>query len=321
MAKLFRGRGLIYFDARDADAKRLVAPLFQQVIRNSEHVHLAMAERSRMLLADGYHAQVNVMEGGTVLFCQEAGERRAIIREGGGFRLKNGDLQFSRDELLQQIAEAPERFSPNVLLRPLVQDHLFPTVAYVGGPAEVAYFGQISALYSLLDRPAPAIWPRASFTLLDESALAVARRYQLELEDCFAGKEHLTEKMLRVTNGLRESRILEELRGRIESELGQLKPEMVEIDATLGAALDTAQRKMIHNVDHLLSRFVRQQASRTAVLQHAELFLGACYPNKNLQERELGVHSFLAQRGPSLMTELYSAVQPERFLHKVLELE
>ena len=167
LLKILGDAGLILFDPQDPQTKPLAAHLFRWALEKSDDIHASLLKRKAELEAAGLHSQVHISDHSTILFHIENGERHALVRRDSGFGLKNSDRNFSLRELQNCVEDNPEKFSPNVLLRPIIQDSLFPTLAYVGGPAELAYFAQIEALYTMLDKPMPVLWPRDSFTLID----------------------------------------------------------------------------------------------------------------------------------------------------------
>jgi bacillithiol biosynthesis cysteine-adding enzyme BshC len=269
----------------------------------------------------GFHAQVSVLENSTVLFIQDDGERKALTRSGGHFMQKGGERLYATEQLIRLAEVEPHRFSPNVLLRPLVQDHLFPTAAYIAGPAEITYFAQVQVLYKFFGRPMPVIWPRASFTFLDPETVTLKDRYQLRFEDCLAGKHHLVERLIESGNRSSAVGILQSLRSSVERGIEGLRPAVAATDSSLGPALDTARRKVDHNIEGLQAKFVHLEARlNSELLSRAEFVLARCFPNKTLQERELGVHYFTARHGPAFLSRIESVLDTETFAHIVVPL-
>jgi bacillithiol biosynthesis cysteine-adding enzyme BshC len=317
LSRLLPESGLILFDPHDPEAKQLAAPVFQTALRKVEAIRSALISRNREIENAGFHAQVSILENSTVLFFCENDERRAIEKRDSLFGMKNTDRTFHLDQLLQLAAQKPEKFSPNVLLRPLTQDHLFPTAAYVGGSAEIAYFAQIEVLYRLYGRPMPVIWPRDSFTLVEPEIGAAMDRLGIDLQDCFQGKQFLMEKG---TSGPSQaSTILEKLGIKLDRVLTEMKPDFQAVEAPLAQALETASRKMQHNIRHLKLQVARAEGDRNSPISDATDFvLNHCYPNQTLQERELGIQHFIARRGPSLLNEVRSAMDVGSFAHRVI---
>jgi bacillithiol synthase len=319
LSGIFRGSGLILFDPHCPDAKRLARGILQKAIRDADVIRHALLERNKDLEAAGFHAQVSVLENSTVLFYFQDGARYALEKKGSGFSLKNSHGRFSVDSLIQCAEQSPEKFSPNVLLRPLIQDHLFPTAAYVGGSAEVAYFAQIEVLYKTWNRPMPIIWPRNSFTLLEPGISAELDRLGIDVQDCFRGRQCLTEKALSGSGCLEAASNLETLQERLDQGLAEIRPEIELVDATLATALETARRKILHNVQRLKSHLIQLEATKDSrISKSLDLLMNHCFPNQKLQERELGIQHFWVRHGASVLDALRSSLEVECFSHRVL---
>jgi len=322
LSRILDGSGLILFDPQDEEAKALTSSIFQEALRNADAVHAALVQRNHELEAAGFHTQVSVMENSTVLFYLADGERRALERRSSGFGLRHSNRTLNLDELLNCAERTPEKLSPNVLLRPLVQDYLFPTLAYVGGSSELAYFAQIEVLYTFFDRPMPVLWPRNGYTLIDPSIEAEMDRLGIEIRDCFRGEQLLIEKAVRHAGAPRACVSLEQLQEKLDQGLSEIRPELQAIEPPLAHALDTARRKMMHNIRHLRSHTIRLEgAEDCSVLSAVRSMLNHCFPNRNLQERELSIFHFLVRHGPHLLDTLNSATEIDNFAHRVLRLE
>jgi bacillithiol biosynthesis cysteine-adding enzyme BshC len=321
LLRILSGSGLICFDPHDPEAKRLTSEVVQKALRESDAIRSALLERDRELRDAGFHSQVSILENSTVLFCFEDGARSALEKTGARFAVKNGKRTFGLNELLECAEQTPEKFSPNVLLRPLIQDHLFPTIAYVGGSSEVAYFAQIEVLYRIFGRPMPVIWPRDSFTLIDTQTGAEMDRLQVSTQDCFRGRDFLIEKALRNSGFSEAASGIEALQKHLEEGLTEIRPEFQAVDLTLARALETARRKILHNVHRLKSQVIRLEANQNSLVSDSvDLLMNCCLPMGNLQERELGIQYFWACYGPSILDEIRSSLELGRFSHHVLRL-
>ncbi len=185
--RLFGEHGLILLDPADAELHRIAAPLFVEAIERAGELDDALLARNREITAAGYHEQVKVTAESTPLFALVDGARVPVHRANGGFKIQK--KQVATDELLREIADHPEEFNANVLLRPVLQDYWLPTLAYIGGPAEIAYFAQVGVVYEkLLGRVTP-ILPRMSATLLEPKIEKLLNRYGLQLQDLFPRRE------------------------------------------------------------------------------------------------------------------------------------
>jgi uncharacterized protein YllA (UPF0747 family) len=206
-----------------------------------------------------------------------------------------------------------------VTLRPVVQDYLLPTAAYVGGPAEIAYFAQLRAVYQTLGRQEPCVLPRASFTIVEGRHQKTMKKYDLELKDFFEGLHPAVTKVVEQSLDRNIADAFTETELTLNEHLDKLKDALKQTDATLSDPLETARAKMIYQLEHLRTRFVHASAHReqTVYRQIERAFTTLC-PDKNLQERELNVYYFLSRYGPSLIQELYNAAELGFSNHKLV---
>jgi bacillithiol synthase len=321
LSAILRGSGLILFDPQDPEAKRLTRGIFQKALQDADIMRAAFLARNKDLEAAGFHAQVSILENSTVLFYFQDGARYALEKKDARIFLKGTDDHFSLDALLRCAEKTPEKFSPNVLLRPLIQDSLFPTLAYVGGSAEVAYFAQIEVLYDMWQRPMPIIWPRNSFTLIEPGISAKMDQVGINVQDCFRGKQFLIEKVLRCSGLSEAASNVEALQEHLDQGLTEIRPEIQTVDPTLATALDTARRKILHNVQRLKSQVVRLETTNNSMISNTiDLLMNTCYPNQKLQERELGIQHFWIHHGPSVTNAIRSSLDARCFSHRVLRL-
>ena len=182
-ARLFADWGVIVLDASDGELHRIAAPIYQAAIERSDELAAALLKRGEALEAAGYYQQVKVTPSSVLVFTLQNGARTAIHNRerSDEFVIGSGEgdaEKTSKAELLRRVACAPEQFSPNVLLRPIVQDYLLPTLAYTGGAAEAAYFAQAGAVYeALLGRVTPIV-PRFSATIVEPKIQRLIERQE-----------------------------------------------------------------------------------------------------------------------------------------------
>ncbi len=319
LSRTFNGAGLIFFDPRDPEAKRLSSAMFQKALREAKTIRSALALRNQELESAGFHAQVKLRENSTTLFMISDGRRRALEMRGEGFGLKGSDHIFSMEELLARAVQRPEEFSPNVLLRPLVQDLLFPTAAYVAGSSELAYFAQIETIYRLTGLSMPVIWPRNGFTLIGPEIGKTMDRLGIAAEDCFKERQLLIDLAVRGPGFSKALGHVEDLQKNLERCMADLQPELQAFEPPLAQSAETAGKKIAHNVQLLKNRLLRMETTRNASLvEEIDWMLNSCRPNGNLQEREFGIHPFLARYGFSLLDAILEAADPENFNHQAI---
>jgi bacillithiol biosynthesis cysteine-adding enzyme BshC len=325
MTALTAKHGLIFLDPVDAELKKLAAPLYSNAARRAPDIAAAIAERSRELETAGYHAQVTPSPDSFPLFLHDDdGARHALSRnENGTYQPKtsNESQEYSADELADWALRAPERFSPNVTLRAVVQDYLLPTIAYYGGAAEIAYFAQTSEVYRLLDRPVTPILHRASVTLVERHTWRTLERYGVTLKDFFGGYDQVVAAIVSRHLGKDTSAAFDHTTETFNAELDTLQEKLRQVDPTLADALDKGRRKINYQIDGLRTRFQRAQISRDEALQRQlERAFDLLYPEKNLQERRLNMTSLLARHGRYVIDWIFDAIELGSNEHEIVYL-
>ena len=303
MSRVLAGRGIIFLDPLDPRLHRLASAVYRRAVDESDSLREMLGARSKELEHESFHAQVKIPRESTLLFYNVAGVRQPLRRRNGQFFA--GSAAFTSAELHAALDRAPEDFTPNVLLRPIVQDTLLPTAAYIVGPAEIAYMAQAQVVYSKLLGRMPAMLPRQSVTLVESALARLMKKYSLDFSTVLRGRQHLRARMelQSLPRGLaRRFEADEKVLRRLWK--GYLKP-LARLDKTLLGARDTAERKVLHQFLKLKARAGRAEALRTGVLDRQErLLLDSLFPNHGLQERSLCFLPFLALFGPQILDDL-----------------
>ena len=323
MTTLLGRYGLIFLDPLDPELKKLAAPLYAKAASRAAQIAVAIEERSRELEAAGYHAQVLATANSFPLFFHDdEGARHAITRlENGKYKAKECDQEHTADELANLSAQSPERFSPNVTLRAVVQDYLLPTIAYYGGAAEIAYFAQTAEVYRVLDRPTTPILPRSSLTMVERHTGRVLERYNLSLQDFFEGLEPVLKRVVEEYLGANTAKLFSESEERVNQQLDRLRQELASVDPTLAGALDTGRKKINYQFEGLRTRFVRAQLARDEAAQRQlQRAFDQLYPQKDLQERHINITSLLARHGTYVIEWIYNAVNIGSNEHQIVYL-
>ncbi len=316
MGRLFGRFGVILIDPMDARLRRLASPVFRRALESAGDLYKALDARNRDLNKSGYHSQVHVTESTSLLFVRVNGQRTPLRRRDGEFLLHGDRVPLSG--LLEELDREPAHFSPNVLLRPVMQDTLLPTIGYVGGPAELAYFAQAGAVYEGILGRMPVVLPRASFTLVDRHAGKLLKRYGLTLSDILKERGFLKERMAvrYLPPGLSDT--LSRSESQLQQMLGELRAEMGALDATLVDATNLSGRKMAYQLGRLKEKAARVTLQRTQQVERdCNLLQNLLHPRRNLQERVFSGVSFLARFGPELLDSLYQRIKLESADHQV----
>lgn len=315
--------GLIILDPLDAELKKLAAPLYSTAARKAPEIAAAIARRSKELEEAGYHAQVTPSEDSFPLFLHdETGARYALSRTASGkYRTKANGQEYSAEELGDWALREPERFSPNVTLRAVVQDYLLPTITYYGGAAEIAYFAQTSEVYRLLDRPVTPILHRASITMVERQTWRALERYDLKLKDFFAGYDQVVAKVVEQYLGKETSEAFDHTTETFNNELDALQDKLRQVDPTLAEALDKGRAKIKYQLDGLRTRFQRAQIGRDEALRRQlERAFDLLYPEKTLQERHINIASLLARHGRYVVDWMFDAIDLGANEHQIVYL-
>src|SRR5579859_903981 len=326
-ARIFGEWGVIVLDASDGELHKIAQPIYRAAVERADELESVLLERGKALEGAGYHQQVKVASSSVLLFTLKNGARTAIQRRGNGAGSEfiiggEGNAEkISQGELLKRIDSAPEQFSPNVLLRPIVQDYLLPTLVYTGGAAEAAYFAQAGAVYELLVGRVTPIIPRFSATIVEPKMQRVLEKHGIAITDVFAGPEELRREIAArsLPGDLQDS--FEAARKSFDDNFSAVQEKLEKLDRTLVDAAETARSKMQHQLEKLHSQAARAAALKgELVTRHADHLSQALYPGKGLQERVVGGIYFFARYGRELLQRLYDTIRSDCHDHQILEL-
>jgi bacillithiol biosynthesis cysteine-adding enzyme BshC len=294
--------GLIVYDAADPAAKTLVRDVFVREVQFPGRTAELALEAGSALVRLGYHAQVSAHADGLSLFSL-AGGRHPVRFAEGAFRA--GDREWTQAALLSEVRTHPAGFSPNVLLRPIVQDTLFPTVAYVAGPNELAYLGQLKPVYAHFGVPMPLMVPRVSATLLDSAGVRFLGKHDVALEVLHAQDESVLNHLLEAALPGEVERAFQAAAAAIDGPMQALVQAVPAIDPTLEGAARSTAGKINHEIQGLHTKIIHAAKRRDETLRRQFTRTRAqAFPNGHAQERTIGFVSFLNRYGPGLLDHL-----------------
>ena len=327
--RLFAPWGVILLDASDPELHRVATPVYRMAIERAQDLAVALISRGEALDKAGYYQQVKVTPSSVLVFGSREGARTAIHQRVNGstqtvelvIGLDSGAQKFSPAELLNQIDAAPENFSPNVLLRPVVQDYLLPTLAYAGGAAEAAYFAQVGAVYeTILGRVTPIV-PRFSATIIDPKVQGKMQHYGIAVLDAFQGPDALRHKLASrsLPAGLQEA--FDRANKSVEESFYNLQESLAKLDPTLVEASQTGSSKVRYQLDRLRERAMAAELRRSEVVgRHAEWLSNTLYPERALQERGVAGAYFVARYGTELLQSIHDVIRSDCHDHQILEM-
>lgn len=293
--------------------RELAAPALRRAVEMGPELTARVLERNGELAAAGYHTQVHVEEHTSFVFLLENDKRLALRRHNDEYGI-NG-RRFTTAELMDRAAS----LSPNALLRPVIQDSMIPTVAYIGGPAEVAYLAQSEAIYHALLGRMPVAVPRSGFTILDERSGKRMERYGLSLPDFFRGEDALREQIAARLVPPALSGRMRDTGTAVDGALEHLRRDLLAFDPTLAKALERSGKKIRHQISRIEGKVGRaaMRKNERAAADAASLY-GLICPERHLQERLYSFLPLLAKHGMDLTDRVYEALELECPDHRLM---
>lgn len=328
IARIFAEQGLVVIDAGVRGFHALGAETLRYAIEHAEELQAALIARGEELVKAGYHAQVLVAAGGSMLFLldETTGERVALRRMAsadGVAQWKAGGRVYSAAELIVILEMAPERLSPNALLRPVFQDTVLPTAAYVGGPSEIAYFAQSAVLYEAIfgvGRITPVL-PRLTATLLEPAIAGAMDKDEVQLPDAMTTAEELAQRLGARAMPMEGKRRLAAVGNAMETELAALTEYMAGMDASLGRAAEVSGSKMLYQMTRLRRMAAKFELQKeTSLRKHAGAITLNVFPHGHPQERVVAGVWFMAKYGEGLVERLVGVAANQCPGHVVVRL-
>jgi bacillithiol biosynthesis cysteine-adding enzyme BshC len=248
-------------------------------------------------------------------------ERRSVQWNGRAFEIKDPRETRSKDDLLALAKEKPFLFSPNVLLRPIYQDTLLPTVVYIGGPGEIAYFAQMKGVYEGFGLPMPVIYPRKSLTIVERHIGRLLEKYAMDVSDLWRGADG-------IIRGLAERGVPEPLgqavnlaAAHIERDFEPIVRDIAGFEPTLKPSAELAKGRILQQLRFLEKKIV-QAAKRRSDIAAGQIRKAGDHlcPRGRLQERVFNIVPYLLKYGPAFMSRLDEAIDLDEHDHRVLRM-
>ena len=313
--------------ADDARLKRLAAPVFEREAADWRDTARVLAEQSARLVAAGFHAQIEPSPLG-LFWLDDAGLRRPVDPDGteasgtaGGVVLRGTAVRWTAAEWHRRVARTPERVSPNVVLRPLVQDTLLPTAVSIAGPGEAAYYAQLTPVYARFGVPMPAIVPRASVTVVEPGVRRTLDRYGLDVPDLRRDLDATWKRLALAESDAGIETAFAETRAALDASASRLDALAAAVDGSLAGAAGAFRQAVRHALERFEAKTVRVEKRRHGdVLARLERARAALWPAGTLQERALSPLSLVARHGPDVFRKVVAAVPPDSSVHHVVDI-
>lgn len=316
MASLFSGKGLVLVDPSEPALKRLAFPLFEREISEKSPVSRAVREQTGRLERAGYRPQIELRDGMLTLFFQNPA-REAIVVRSNEFELRSSSRKFTNGDLTALLSRSPEQFTPNAALRPLFQDSLFPTVAMVLGPSELAYFAQLTLAYRAMRIPMPVLFPRASLTLVEPRHQKLIEKHRLSLLDVITRGQRVIDDIVR--RGIPQTLVggLGKRRTQTTEIWTDLTDQVTRLDPTLRRTAELAASRTRWQFDFIEKKIIQAARRKEEVLRgQIGRMVASLAPRGGLQERTLTALPFLARYGDRVLDLALDAIDPFAAEHR-----
>jgi bacillithiol synthase len=309
---------LVVLDPSDPRIKALAVSVLTREIHEESPTSRLAQEIGPRLLAAGYHQQVPVRPGFLNLFVVMEGERRALGIQNGDVEVRGLGRRIPRAEAERLVAQDPGSWSPGALLRPLVQDHLLPTAAYVGGPAEIAYHAQIGPAYGHFGVPRPVLVPRPSVTLVEPAQARVLESEGLSLTDMQTDPEAIVRRWAHEAYPEVED-AFSRVRASLDRDMAEVEERLGSLDPTLRAAADAARGRALHQIESFHEKATRALKKRDqARADRLRRTRDALFPGGSFQERGLSTIGMLSRHGLPLLEAVERRLEPWAKGHQVI---
>ncbi len=318
MNQLFEDSGLVFLSPGDAELKKILKPVFQKEVAGMSKTSQLVIDTSAGL-EEHYHAQIKAKS--INLFMLHKGGRYLIEPRENDYSLKGTRQFFSKDELNSIVENSPELISPNVVLRPICQDSILPTIAYIGGPSEVAYFAQLKPVYESFGVQMPVIYPRASVTILEEKVKSILDKFQVDFTEVWSDLDPLLNRIAEQVSEVKVDAMFEQIHTRFHEAVAESRFGIQQVDPTLAGAIDSTLSRIDSQLSVLKEKTQSAQQRRQEVtIKQIQKVAANIFPKSNFQEREFNVVYYMNKYGPDFVKWLSGEIVIDRFQHQLIEL-
>ena len=317
MNSLLINKGLIFIDPTDIRIKTFLKPVFEKELNTFPQACEKVINTS-VELEENFTVQVKPKP--INLFYIHEGNRYLLEpREDDIFALKHSRQKFSKEELFGFLESNPERFSWNVVTRPICQDYILPTVAYIGGPSEISYFAQFRDVYNFFGMNMPVIYPRTSVTVLESRVKGFLEKYNVKFNELFYEKD-LSKKLLKENSVVSADEIFSEMKEELTGIFYTYEKELSRIDANQTESFTKRNRQFLDSLDIARDKFTAFQTKQSEVLSNQfQKVLLFVFPDNTLQERVLNITYFINKYGFDFIDMLMKDISVDDFSHQIID--
>lgn len=307
MAAFLEKYGLVFVDSANEDLRKIESPFFKELVQRNGELRMAFQEQRNDIVNDGYPSGVDTEPECAHLFYHVNGERQLLYHVNEDvYTLKDSDVELTKAELETICDEHPEQLSNNVVTRPLMQEYLFPTLAFVAGPGEITYWAQLKPLFTLLGRKMPPIVPRMHVTIVERNVNKWIRNFKLSLETILtSGVSKYRDEWFEKQKGDNAESIVQETKNMIDLAHANLRKFAWELDHNLGQISEKNRLLIMEQLDYMERRIQKMYENRfsdeLAVFKQIEATL---VPDGGLQERTWNIFYYLNKYGTEFIDQL-----------------
>ncbi len=312
--ELFGEYGLVIIDGDAIELKHEFSSIVKDELVNS--TSFKAVSKTSEKLAENYNIQVNPRE--INLFYLKDDLRERIIFEDNVYKINNTSIVFSEQDILKELTNFPDRFSPNVIMRPLYQETILPNLCYIGGGGELAYWFQLKDYFSKVNTPFPILLLRNSIMLISEKQLVKLNKLGISLKDIFNKQEVLINKKVKEISDI--SIDFSQQKQFLEAQFLALKDLAKQTDTSFIGAVNAQEKKQLNGLDTLEKRLLKAQKRKLSdVVNRIEILQNELFPNQSLEERTRNFSEIYLDLGSSLIPMLIEALQPLKLEFSVIE--
>ncbi len=314
---LFGDYGLVIMDGDHADLKRLLIPFAKKdIIEQLSYQKVTAAATQLQQCSESYGIQVNPRE--INYFYMLGGIRERLIEKDGRYFVNDTQISFTKESLLEELEQYPERFSPNVISRPLYQEVILPNLCYIGGGGEIAYWLELKSMFEAMKIPFPILMLRNSALMVSAKQAKKLQKMQLSIADLFLERNRLINKKIRAISNIDID--FTPQKKYLEEQFEHLHLLAKETDPSFLGAVKAQEVKQKKGLDKLEKRLLKAQKRKLEdhVIRITEL-QQQLFPNQSLQERNQNFSELYLEMGPDLIPKLMEALNPLRTDFVILE--
>ena len=311
--ELFKEYGLVIIDGDNRDLKRIFSPFIKDEIKNQ--TSFKSITKTIQDLEKSYKIQVNPRE--LNLFYLEDNLRERIILENGTYKINNTEIRFTLKEIFKELENFPEKFSPNVVMRPLYQEVILPNLAYIGGGGELAYWLELQNYFNTVKVPFPILVLRNSVLLMTKKQYQKAEKLKLDVADLFLKQVKLIQKKVREFSNLNLD--FSPQKAFLHIQFEALKEIAAQTDKSFIGAVLAQEKKQLKGIENLEKRLLKAEKRKHKDLVNRIILLqDSLFPNASLQERQVNFSEFYLEFGAELFKELKLTLDPLDFKFTIL---